>query len=906
MASLKDVHEWCCSVCQIYPNVEIKNMTTSFRDGLAFCAIIHKYRPDLIDFHSLSKHNVYENNQLAFEVAESKLGIRALLDPRDMVSCEVPDCLSVITYLSQFYCFFTKTPYASPASLELSHVTDHSQLLKKTAPKTSSNPLSAAAGLYDRGLPVSVCALCRKQVHLVQRHLIEGKLYHRSCFRCKICNSTLFEGSYKSERETGSLICTHHSTENQNTRLDPSRQLGSPEDVLKLRGLDVTNNSNRPYHYTGKTDSQESLVSERLSGETINKQERKAEVPIRDNTVLTVRRKEKTKKPPPPQPPLRASSQGPNPKKDGQRIKNRRPSPAGQVRKPKDPPWMDMVNPGPWARLPPAPPPIKTPQPALRSSSSFSPRGEWYHHRVAPSNPFGEVEDDEDFSDVSKTDDADDGGPPQSSSSATGQAASGHSPPDKPADTGDAMSSDDLGNASSNVASVETEEHPKLNPTANAPKEDGPAIGGCHSPNPLSSPRSDSFVGPSEESDRDFKSKNADVSAVTRVQEVLHLDGKRGLAGRPGDPPLAMIGSSVGEPADLARNDCSNRRARSDIAGGSSGLGVVDSAREGGFHGSDNTASNHSIQKTTSVARELGSPDPAVTGALGGVAGAEEPLNKSFPKSASVPAVLSTLPQRPSTPGVFLEESELEQASVTPCQSKTSEENPYVGKGALPKSKTFQGTQSTRAAAPGHGFPLIKRKVQTDPFLPVVELDVEKGELNKCLEKLELKGVELEQSLRDCQDDKQEEKMLVDWFTLIHNKHKLVCREAELVYLTKQQMLEERQTDVEYELRCLLNKPVSDWSAEDRGQEQQLMAELVAIIEQRNQIVSGLDQDRQREKEEDRLLTEIINRKDFQKEGLKELKKSKRKFKPMKVLKMLSQKAENTKDSLSKGVLKRS
>ena len=65
-----------------YENVNIIDMTTSWRDGLAFCALIHHFRPTIIDYDSLKPENVYSNNELAYRVAEEGLGIPSLLDPQ--------------------------------------------------------------------------------------------------------------------------------------------------------------------------------------------------------------------------------------------------------------------------------------------------------------------------------------------------------------------------------------------------------------------------------------------------------------------------------------------------------------------------------------------------------------------------------------------------------------------------------------------------------------------------------------------------------------------------------------------------------------------------------------------------------------------------------------------------------
>ncbi|KAI4884046.1 hypothetical protein NFI96_019566, partial [Prochilodus magdalenae] len=311
MAAIKALQQWCKIQCDGYRDVAIVNMTTSFRDGLAFCALIHKFRPDLINFEALSKDNVYDNNHLAFRVAENHLGIPALLDAEDMVALPVPDRLSILTYVSQYYNYFSgrstaggvggvKRP-AEGSKEEPSEKKNLPVVAKTYNPKAflENRPLSSAAASktarenrpplvirtestekpvstvltqkpasekrplsthVQKHSPASVspsrvkaspksdgasekisiqkltlcvvdkhtkktvlvessnktgtlnskCTVCKSHVHLVQRHLVDGKLYHRSCFKCCKCSAPLQSGAYKSSHEPGTLLCSSH------------------------------------------------------------------------------------------------------------------------------------------------------------------------------------------------------------------------------------------------------------------------------------------------------------------------------------------------------------------------------------------------------------------------------------------------------------------------------------------------------------------------------------------------------------------------------------------------------------------------------------------------------------------------------------------------------------------------
>ncbi|XP_017158077.1 spectrin beta chain, erythrocytic isoform X2 [Poecilia reticulata] len=98
---------WCQMKTAGYPNVNITNFTTSWKDGMAFNALIHKHRPDLVDYTKLKRSNPTHNLQNAFNVAEQKLGVTKLLDPEDVFT-ENPDEKSIITYVVAFYHYFSK------------------------------------------------------------------------------------------------------------------------------------------------------------------------------------------------------------------------------------------------------------------------------------------------------------------------------------------------------------------------------------------------------------------------------------------------------------------------------------------------------------------------------------------------------------------------------------------------------------------------------------------------------------------------------------------------------------------------------------------------------------------------------------------------------------------------------
>uniref|UniRef100_A0A3B1JPJ4 F-actin monooxygenase n=1 Tax=Astyanax mexicanus TaxID=7994 RepID=A0A3B1JPJ4_ASTMX len=101
---------WCQKQTEGYKGVSVTDLGSSWSNGLAFCALIHRFRAHLIDYDSLNEEDAAKNLQLAFDVVEKEFGIKPFTTGKEMASGQDPDKNTMVTYLSKFYELFRGTP----------------------------------------------------------------------------------------------------------------------------------------------------------------------------------------------------------------------------------------------------------------------------------------------------------------------------------------------------------------------------------------------------------------------------------------------------------------------------------------------------------------------------------------------------------------------------------------------------------------------------------------------------------------------------------------------------------------------------------------------------------------------------------------------------------------------------
>ncbi|XDV24670.1 hypothetical protein PO909_028784 [Leuciscus waleckii] len=335
MARYSKLLTWCQEQTHGYMNVCVTDFTTSWRSGLALCALIHRFRPDLIDFASLEESEAEFNGQLGLNMAEQEFGICPIMTGKEMSALEESDSLCMVMYLSQLHELLKDTapPSENQSSEEKSVLFSSTRspisllsklgqsLSRKRNPKdkkekevdsvgkrrrtsqagqseeedvphdTKENMTSAATPgsepkvaeghskvrsmatlllakfeenstpasatglrrqsyiqmytggvsslaqqianqiqsqqdqapklLHSRELgsqkefPVNmggsdVCYFCGRRVYVMERLSAEGKFFHRSCFQCDHCSSTLRLSNYAYDQLHGKFYCKHH------------------------------------------------------------------------------------------------------------------------------------------------------------------------------------------------------------------------------------------------------------------------------------------------------------------------------------------------------------------------------------------------------------------------------------------------------------------------------------------------------------------------------------------------------------------------------------------------------------------------------------------------------------------------------------------------------------------------
>ncbi|XP_063090085.1 MICAL-like protein 2 isoform X4 [Cavia porcellus] len=898
MAAIKALQQWCRQQCEGYRDVDITNMTTSFRDGLAFCAILHRHRPDLINYSALRKENIYENNKLAFSVAEEHLGIPALLDAEDMVALKVPDRLSILTYVSQYYNYFHgRSPIGGMAGIKRPPSDPEEEPSGKKAPSTpaklpSSAPAQAlpapaartssmaqrmdggpkAAQTVAGSAVSSTCAVCGKHVHLVQRHLVDGRLYHRSCFKCKQCSSTLRSGAYRATGEPGIYVCTsHHSrATSANTALPAltSKQpaatpvdAGAPSVLQKtqeMNGLREAAPKAQPVAHRPVVGNTTAKGFARITSEppasTVPIQVGSPAGPrLPANPVASLLEHSTASTHVTGRSPMGRTSHAQYPATNSSRSAPSIPEPCPATPQGLGPPrvstsvtklGLNSASPGA------ADPPAWTPS-ATRTQQA---RERFFQSPAAPTS-----------------------GP-------VGQTPAPANAPFRDSSREQALSF--LKKALSGVEAAGAQAPGKSSPAMNScPKTEGPKAVPSGKPLQSDAPHTLSSTSRTEPSARLSVGSTSQVgkSPATSSGVIKEGTGSRlkpeaptAKGGAMAQPFLSML---------LVEGEVETREGAIPLGTLAGPSTSPQQSQEDGPEGW--RARLKPVEKKPPAGRAQEPKEPRVPAEP---KAGEAPVAPRTPVQVSghvqVGVQITLTPVQPEQtlahagPGTKLPEASPSSSSrrrlaIPPSldisanwlQSEPSEQEAQVQSWKeKPHSQDKPGRPSALAGIPASPEKTVSSPIRLHPdYVPQEEIERQLQDIERQLDALELRGVALEQQLRAADGAAEEDDLMVAWFRLVHEKQLLLRQESELMYKSKTQRLEERQQDLEGELRRLMAKPEYLKTPQDQRREQELLSQYVSTVNDRSDIVDILDEDRLREKEEDQVLQDMIQRLDLQK-----------------------------------------
>ncbi|KAF6115031.1 microtubule associated monooxygenase, calponin and LIM domain containing 1 [Phyllostomus discolor] len=225
----EELLRWCQEQTAGYPGVHVTNLSSSWTDGLALCALVNRLRPGLLEPSELQGMGALEATGWALKMAEHELGITPVLSTQAMVAGSDP--LGLIAYLSHFHSAYKSMPHNPGLASQGSPATPSAVLflgkLQRTLQRTRAQveaeaPRTEEPLVPESGVPLTppshhqedgseeLCALCGEHLYILERVCADGRFYHRSCFCCRICEATLWPGGYGQHPGDGHFYCLQH------------------------------------------------------------------------------------------------------------------------------------------------------------------------------------------------------------------------------------------------------------------------------------------------------------------------------------------------------------------------------------------------------------------------------------------------------------------------------------------------------------------------------------------------------------------------------------------------------------------------------------------------------------------------------------------------------------------------